>query len=82
MSAAVHVSTTYRGSGMTYGGRLDVETLKVEPRSEGRVYITLEGPTGSVGRFSFTMEGKALVALAHALMSIAEGSARSMEATF
>ncbi len=82
MSTTANVSITYRDSGMTYGGRLDVEKLKVEHRYEGRIYITLDGPRGFVGRLSFTMEDKALVALAHALMSLAQGSARSIEASF
>ena len=88
MSTSANVSITYRDradtpySGMNYGGDFEVDKFRVESHSTDRVHITLEGREGRVKRLRFTMESKPLIALAHALISAAEGDIRSLEGNF
>ena len=84
MSTSAHITVTYRDSaygGMNYGGPFKVEKFKVHSTG-GRVHITLEGSEARVKRLQLQMEPKPLIALAHALVSAAEGDIRSLEGNF
>jgi len=85
MSTPCLAYVQYSSSGNQGGGGIQVENIKVERLliRANRIRITLDGSEkGYIRQVSIELEPQSLVALAHAMLTVAQGNVSSVGARF